>query len=234
LSTERKTPLRDAAPAEPARATKTETRSRVARRRAVVGAFAALVIAGGGVFLLTRGSNGALGILGGSQAPPSPVSFTLKKAAWEATAPGVDRSSMSQSAKKVSTGVKQVLDSLFTTGYTDPGGWGDAGDIQDLFVQGAAANVEQDVNVLTLGEGAGDIYDGVEPSKSPLAVRTLTNQEGKGIRAYADATFSKITVSASFFLIPDGDGWKIEAYRADRSEKPYQPPATATPTAEAS
>ncbi|MGE5226433.1 MAG: hypothetical protein ACM3OO_06110 [Planctomycetaceae bacterium] len=225
------------------RAAKTGDRSKVARKRLLVGLVAVLVVVGGVGFLLTRGSSGG-GILGigKSAAPAVPVHFKATKVEAERGAQGVDQKAMKASLAKASDGVTKTLDSLFTTGYSDPGNWGDPGNIQDLFVSDAAQNVQNDVNTLTIGENAGD-YESLQPVTSTVLVRPLIDQRGAAVRAYADATFvglakhtdgtyTKITVQGSFFLIPGGDGWKIEAYRATRSEKPAKAPAS--PTASAS
>ena len=226
------------------RATKTDNRSKVARRRLLVGLVAVLVVVGGVGFVLTRGSGGGVlsGIVGKSVAPAVPVHFKATKVEAERGAQGVDQKKMQGSLKTAGKGVTTTLDTLFTTGYSDPSNWGDPGNIQDLFVSGAAQNVQNDVNTLTIGENAGDTYESLQPVTSTVLVRALIDAKGGAIRAYADATFvglakhtdgtyTKITVQGSFFLIPGGDGWKIEAYRANRSEKPAKAPASPTATA---
>ena len=246
MVSDRKTPLRESAPPVTTRATKTDNRSKVARRRLLVGLVVVLVVVGGIGFLLTRGSsNGGLLPFGKSVAPAVPVHFKATKVEAERGAQGIDQQKMQASLKTTGKAVTTTLDTLFTTGYSDPSNWGDPGNIQDLFVSGAAQNVQNDVNTLTIGENAGDTYESLQPLTSTVLVRALIDQKGAATRAYADATFvglakhtdgtySKITVQGSFFLIPGGDGWKIEAYRANRLEKPAKAPASPTASASAS
>jgi hypothetical protein len=241
LVSDRKTPLRETAPPVTTRASKTDKRSKVARTRLLAGLVVVLVVVGGVGFLLTRGSSGGgFPFVGKSAAPAVPVHFKATKVEAERGAQGVDQKAMKASLEKASAGVTKTLDTLFTTGYSDPGNWGDPGNIQDLFVSDAAQNVQNDVNTLTIGENAGD-YESLQPLTSTVLVRALIDQKGAAIRAYADATFvglakhtdgtySKITVQGSFFLIP-GDGWKIEAYRANRLEKPAKAPASPSSSA---
>lgn len=234
-------------PAETARATTTDTRSKVARRRLLIGLVVVLVVVGGVGFLLTRGSSGGgIGqIFGHSAAPATPVHFTVDKVGAEKVAEEVDRSAMQSSLKETGTGVGTVLDQLFSTGYADPSKWGDAGEIKDLFVPDAAQTVEDNVNTLTIGEHADDTYESLQPLDAKVRVRALIDAHGKSIRAYADAkfaglarhkdgTYSKITVSGSFFLVPAGDGWKIEAFRVNRLERPAKAPASPSSSASAS
>jgi hypothetical protein len=236
LASDRKTPLRESSATAPGRTSRTDTRSKVARRRAIVGGVLVLLIAGGGVFLMSRGGSGIGTILGHSEAPPAPVTFTITKATYEATVTGVDKDKQRSAAQTASKHVTSVLDKLFFTGYSDPSTWGDTGAIDDLFIESARDQVSADVNVLTLGDNAGDTYDRVEPGDSTVTVKTLTDKEGKAIRAFAQATFvataahddgtyTEITVTGSFFFVPTDNGWQIEAYRVGRIEKPTKAPS---------
>jgi hypothetical protein len=175
-------------------------------------------------------------------APKVPVHFTVTKVEAEKGATGIKTSTMKTSLDETGPKVAHVLDTLFTTGYSDPANWGDPGKIQDLFVPDAAQNVANDVNTLTIGENAGDTYESLQPLQSDVSVRVLIDDKSKASRAFADATFvglakhtdgtySKITVKGAFFLVPTGDGWTIEAYRATRTERPAKAPS---PSASAS
>jgi hypothetical protein len=246
LASDRKTPLRETVAPVATRATKTDSRSKVARRRLLVGLVVVLVVVGGIGFVLTRGSSGGIiPFVGESAAPAVPVHFKATKVEAERGAQGVDQKKMQASLKTTGKAVTTTLDSLFTTGYSDPSNWGDPGNIQDLFVPGASQNVQNDVNTLTIGENGGDTYVSLQPLESTVLVRALIDAKGASTRAYADATFvglakhkdgsyTKITVQGSFFLIPGGNGWKIEAYRANRSEKPAKAPASPAASASAS
>lgn len=240
LATERKTPLREAASSAPGRTQKAENRSKVARRRAMVGGVAAVVLVGGGAFLATRGGDGILpGIIGGSERPVPEFAFVLKGAGYEPTAVGGDKTAQQATAKSTAGEVKAALDTLYSTAYVNPDTWGDVGEIEDLFTKDAQGQLETDVNTLTLGANAGDTYDFVQPLKSQTSARVLTGAEGEALRAYAkvtfvattelkDDTFTKISSTGSFFLVNQDGAWMIEGYRIKRREKAYTPP---TPTA---
>jgi hypothetical protein len=64
-------------------------------------------------------------------------------------------------------------------------------------------------------------------------VTTLLDGNAQAIRAYGEFTFkakaanedgssSKIQLSGTFFLVPDGGDWKIEAFHLSRQEKPHK------------
>lgn len=241
LATERKTPLREAASSAPGRTQKTESRSKVARRRAVVGGAAAVVLIGGVGFLATRGGDGILtGIIGGSDRPVPEFAFVLKGTDYEPTEIGGDKAAQQSTAKSTADEVRTTLDTLYSTAYVNPDTWGDTGEIEDLFTKDAQGRLETDVNVLTLGANAGDTYDFVQPLKSQTSVQVLTDAKGGALRAYAkvtffattelkDGTFTKIASTGSFFLVSQDGAWMIEGYRVQRGEKAYTPP-TPTPT----
>ncbi len=81
-----------------------------------------------------------------------------------------------------------------------------------------------------------------------MSAKVLTDGKGNALRAlsevnfvavatHKDGTYSKITVTGAFFFVKDGNTWKIEGYRLNKTEKPTTAPSptpTHTPTSEAS
>jgi hypothetical protein len=242
LATEGKTPLKDAATSSPQRPKKTADRSKVSRNRIIAGAVGAVVVLGG-IFFFTRG--GGDGILPGGE-PPGQVDFQLKGVTFIPYQLQGDQNAQKETAHAVADQVRLQLDALFEASYIDPDTWGDTGEIEDLFVGGAKDQIAGDASTLTLGENAGDTYDAVDPGKSTLKVKVLTDAKGNAVRASArlsftglathdDGTYSAITVTGAAIFVKDGDTWKIEAYTLNRSEKPAEAPAaSSSPTSEAS
>jgi hypothetical protein len=235
LATERKTPLRESERSSNGRSGTTAQRSQIARRRAIGGGVAVLVLLAVIGFFVTRGGNG--GLLGGnSTGPPPAFSFTLKNASFVSVEKGGNPSDQKKAADDAAGGVKGTLDDLYSTAYVDEGTWGDPGEIDDLFTGGATDQIEPNVDVLTLGKDAGDTYAYVDPGAGTLVVKVLVNAKGDTLRAFAktifaatanldDGTFTKLTVTGSFFLVQDGDTWKIESFNVNRVEKPTKAPA---------
>jgi hypothetical protein len=243
LATEGKTPLKDAATSSPQRSDKTADRSKVARNRIIAGIVVA-VIAIVAIFLLTRG--GGSPASSETEPPPGAVDFQSKGITFVPYQLHGDQNAQKATAHEAATKIRLALDALFQTAYVATDTWGDTGQIKDFFTAGAQPALEGDVGTLTLGENAGDTYDRVDPvkKKSTIVVNVLTDAKGNAARASArisfvgtatrtDGTTSTITVTGTVILVPDGDTWKIEAYRLNRSEKPTQAAST-SPTAEAS
>lgn len=236
-----KKPLSEAASPAPGRTQKTEQRSRVARRRVLVGGCVALLAAGGLAFLLTRGGDiipfgdenkhqiAALAFE--ARVVAVPTTDTLPTELKDVVAPAAD-------------GVVSTISALFHGAFIDPDVW-DGDDYEDLFGavmdEGTAAQALQDVDSLTLGTGAGDVYDFVDPEPNKLAIQVLTDRKDQPTQAIAkvtfrataaldDGTFTAITVTGSFFLHEDGGTWRIFAYDVGMDEKARTAPVTATPT----
>jgi hypothetical protein len=240
LATEGKTPLKDAATSSPQRPKKTTERSKVSRNRIIAGSVGAVVLLGG-IFFLTRGGDSPFS---GSKPPPGPVQFQLKNATYIPYQLHGDQNAQKATAHQAGTDIQTQLDALFEKAYVNPDSWGDTGEIEDFFAEGAKGSIDGNVGTLTLGQNAGDTYESVQPGKSTLKVSVLTGADGSAVRAtgrltfnglakHDDGTYSAITVSGTAVFVKDGDTWKIEAYHLKRSEKQAQAP-TASPSSEAS
>jgi hypothetical protein len=232
---------------------------RRARKRKVPLA-AALVpiglVALGVVVVLALGGGDAVDDLlpGGGDDGPSmetpPFDFRLSRTTdVVATADDVEIETLRPTADAVREDVVPVLDELYTNAYLDPTNWreGDYEEILDLFTEGAAASVAENLETLTLGASAGDLYDTVSPTKGSLRFSVLFDPEGGvdtivvRVRFYAlgertDGTFVSI-VSAGQVFLRDVDGWTITAFdlrRADRETEAPTPSPSASASASAS
>jgi hypothetical protein len=238
-----KKPLSEAAPPAPARTQKTAQRSQVARRRAIVGGVVALLVAGGLAFALTRGGGGILPILGGGDDRETPqLAFTPRVVA--ATTTDTKPKKVADAIAPVGEDVTATITTLFQGAYIDPEVW-DGDDYEDLFNdvmdEGSAEQALGDVDTLTLGTGAGEVYAFVEPGPNKLTVEVLTDGRDQPTQAIAkvtfhataehdDGTFTEITTTGSFFLRHEDGSWRIFAYDVDKQEKNRRPPSSATPT----
>jgi hypothetical protein len=212
----------------------------------VVGAIAVVVIAGA-AFLATRGGDdGGIigGIIGDGDARPVPeVTLEVKSAKPEPTTSEADNDTQQASADDASAAMAETLSAMLRTAYVDPDTWDDPGAMDDAFTGDAADRLEADIAVMTLGEGAGDIYDYVEPTKATTSIQVLTGSKGEAIRGSAsvtfqglaehdDGTYTKLVITGSYVLVQEDGAWRIESYRVDRSDKPADAPAD--PSASAS
>jgi len=205
----------------------------VARRRVFVGIGVAVVVLGALYFLFGRGSDSPLAnvLPGHTETPVATFAFTSTTPAFEATASKVDKKKQSAAAKQVTPAIRDVVTQLFQDGYVDPSGWGDTGAIEGLFTKDAQAQLDANVDTLTLGTGADAIVESVQPTSSKLKVTALTDANASVVRAMAqpwfhalatnkDGTVTEITVTGALFLVQDGNDWKIEAFGLNREMQP--------------
>ena len=240
-----KTPLRDAAAPTPKRAQKPPDRSTVARRRVVIGVVAAVAVLGVLWFLFGRGDASPIDIgqiINPTPAPPQFV-FETVDSKPEAAAPHIDKGKLTKAAERNAPAVQDALQRLLQAGYIDPGSWGDAGALDDYFTEDAAGSVEPEIDTLSLGKDAADTIESVTPLPSRLKVTTLLDGDLNPIRALGEVRFKakatntdastiRIEVTGAFFLVPDGDTWKVEAFDLDRQMKPHKAkPSATSPTA---
>jgi hypothetical protein len=238
LATDGKTPLREAATSSSGRSQKTAQRSKVARRRALVGVGVGILVVVGLFFLFGRGGDSIIG--GQTEPPPPEFLFHQKGASYEATQIDGKKSAMQATAQQVGGTMRTQLDKLFLTSYLDRETWGDPGEIEDFFTDEAKAHLEADAGVLTLGANASDTYTYVQPERSTVVAKVLTDKDGTALRAlssvdfvavatHKDGTYTRINVTGAFFFVKDGGAWRIEGYRLNKTEKPTKAPS-ATPT----
>ena len=244
-----KTPLRDTAPTSPERAQKTADRSTVARRRIVVGIIVALVVIAGLWFLFGRGEGSPLSSIIGPSEPPVPTfDFSKAQPKYEALQAHLAKAKLEKAAKHALPTIEKSTGQLLQAGYVNPDGWGDAGSINDFFTDDAKAQVEPNVDTLTLGKSASDQFDTFTPNKKGNTIKVTALIDGnlnvtraaaeftfKGTAANSDGTTkSKVTVTGTLFFVPDGNGdWKIESFHIDREEKPHKAPSASASASEA-
>jgi hypothetical protein len=234
-------------PTDPPVANRTHRR---ARKRKVPLAVAlvpiGLVVAGVVIFLALGGGDAMRDIIPGGDDGPSmetpPFEFRLSRTTdVVATAADVAIETLRPAAEAAGGDVVSVLDELYTNGYLDPTNWreGDYEEILELFTEDAAASVTENLETITLGATAGDVYETVAPRKGSLRFSVLFDPEGAvdtivvRVRFFAlgervDGTYTSI-VSAGQVFLRDVDGWRITAFdlrRADReTEAPTPSPA---------
>lgn len=216
----------------------------MARRRIIIGVVAGVLVLGALYFLFGRGGESPLQAINPfNNEPPVPTfEFTSVTPKYEATQAHIQKKKLAQAAKQTAPSIQDVITELLQAGYVDPDGWGDAGAIDDLFNEDAAQQIDPNVDVLTLGAHADATVTSVNPLPSKLKVTTLLDGNIQAIRALGELQFkakatnddgstTKITLTGTIFLVPDGDHWKIEAFDLDREEQQH---AAHTPSASTS
>jgi hypothetical protein len=169
------------------------------------------------------------------------VTFTFETVDVETITTGKLGAAPGSQARRAAGRIETVLNGLYTVTFADKGYWGDYGDAWGFFEENAAEGAEADVDVLTLGAEANDVYDTITPEDTTLTITVLTNERARPISAIAEVAFAASTAlgdgtattvvsEGSYFLRPTEDGWVIYAYRVARDEDAASP----SPSAEAS
>jgi len=194
-----------------------------------------LVAIGVAILLALRG--GAVPIIGGGDEPAPPFDFIVKGASAVATVSDADDAALAASAEDVAQEITPTIDDLFTNGYLDPSNWRD-GDYEEVFATfapDAVATAEQNVEILTLGANAGDVFATVDPGKSKLSYEVLFDPDGaletavvsvifRATGERKDGTYLAIVSEGEFFL-RQLDGWQITAFDVTRADRETQPPS---------
>jgi hypothetical protein len=196
------------------------------------------------LLLLLHGGETGIPILG--QVPDDTVPpFDLKvtKSVAISTDPLADVEVLKATAAEIGAEITPTIDDLFTNAFLDPSNWrnGDYAEVIAAFDPGAASAAEQSLETLTLGTGAGEVYDSVRPGKSTVSYRVLFDPDGKADTVVAIFTFTAtghrkdgtdvaISSKGQLFL-KDIDGWKITAFKVARKDRELEPasPAVSAP-----
>lgn len=241
-------------PAPMRRVDTTEKRSAKAKQRLIVGGIVLLLVIAAAVWAVTRPEGESIIPFVGSHEPkvPTPAfAFTIKQVKANTTTDAGPKKVIGV-AKDAAGQVKTQLDVLYYDAFVDPKHWdGDEyDDVWNLFDGGAKEQAKNDVQTLTLGEGAGDVYDFVQPHKGGLTINVLTDSSNQPAEALAqvtftavatldDGTYTKIVSTGHYFLKPVDGQWRIYSYDIKRQERKAEPPKSkasesASPTAGAS
>jgi hypothetical protein len=200
-----------------------------------------VLVAVGAVLIFVLGGGEVASIIGqDDDADVVPeFEFKLSKIDVEPTAGEADSAALEEAAEGVAIEIVPILDELYTNGYLDPANWreGDYEEIFGLFSDAAAGPAREGIETLTLGAGAGDVYDRVTPRKGGLQFKVLFDPEeapdtvAVRIRFFAlgerkDGEFISI-FSGGQMTLRDLEGWKIVAFDMRRNDKVTVPPAPA-------
>jgi len=133
-------------------------------------------------------------------------------------------------AREAGTEIKETMDELYFRAFVDTSSWGDYAAAFEVFDEQAASRAESDVEILTLGPTADDVYESLDPTSATLTIVVLTDKEDAPFTAVAEAQFlanavgddgtsTEISSIGSFFLRQVDGVWKIFAYRVDRADQ---------------
>ena len=201
------------------------------------------------ILVFTGGGGGGILDLGGGDDQDDtvpPFEFRLAKIGVVATVEDADVDVMRTQAGAVVEEITPLLDDLYTNAFLDPTKWRerDYEEVFTIFVPDALVSAQQGVETLTLGVGAGDVYERVTPRRGSLEFRVLFDQEGApntvvvevsftALGQRQDGTYTSIVSTGELFLKDEG-GWKVTAFEVSRADHETKAPPSPTPSSSAS
>lgn len=198
-----------------------------------------LVVGGVALLFLLGGGTDSIPIIGGDE-PDDTVpefDFVTTKASGIATASEFDKTALATSAEQTGTEITPTIDDLFTNAFLDPTNWreGDYEEVFAAFAPSALPAAQENVETLTLGTDAGDVFEKVRPNRSNLQYTVLFDPEGNPDTAVVRFTFNATgrrldgtvlaIASTGQLFLQDLDGWKITAFDVARSDAEEEVPA---------
>lgn len=197
-----------------------------------------LLVIGALVFLMrddvpTRGAgNGAttsVGDVASATTPPFGFDDTSRKLVKTSPKPMGARHRRASVA--AATEAEGVLTDLYTQGFLDPANWeqGSYANAFGGFARGARDQAETHPGPLTVGPGAGDRYDRIEPKSGRIATRILLDRQGAPVLLVSVVRFTAVASGSEdvvlrsvgqYFFERVGRAWRIVSFDVTRSDGP--------------
>lgn len=202
-----------------------------------------LAVVGAGGYLLFSDSDAPIDHREPPIQPIPTTTFEFQEVQVRAQTTGKPGAGPGSDAERAAREVEFVMNTLYTVAFADQVHWGDYGDAWALFEAGTARQAQADVETLTLGAAASDLYETLTPEQgdSRLAIAVLTDARKSPVSAIAQVDFSAvaelidgnvtaINSDGVYFLRRSGGEWLIYGYRTDRSERAADPSPSAEPS----
>jgi hypothetical protein len=211
-------------------------RGATARRRAAVAIAVVALLVIGGILLL----GGDVPGLDGGPDGSGDFSFDLGNVQASPIS-DTPPSELRETAREAGTDIKETMDELYFRAFVDTSSWGDYEAAFELFDGRAATRAGSDVEVLTLGPTANEVFESLNTTTKTLAISVLTDRKDVPVTAIAeveflanaersDGTSTQIVSVGSFFLREVDGSWRIFAYRVDRDDVVASPSPTGSPS----
>ena len=192
---------------------------------------AVLLLAGAGIFLVSRRDGGNLATSKSSPTTPA-FAFRLEKVA-PVSVTSADPSKLIGPARTAAQGIKRIIDQLYTEAFLVPSNWttGSYANVWPLFSGGAVAGAKAHMDSLTAGASAGSRWLTIKPGVGNLEVRVLLDSKNQPVTAVATVRFTAIATGrdgtktalfsdARYVLRVATQGWRIVAFTVDRADHP--------------
>ena len=199
---------------------------------------AVLLVIGALVFLTrddapTRGAGNGATTSDGDVASPTtpPFGFDDTSRKLVKTSPKPMGSRHRRASVAAASEAEGVLTDLYTQGFLDPVNWeqGSYADAFRGFARGARDQAETHPGPLTVGPGAGDRYDRIEPKSGRIATRILLDRQGAPVLLVSVVRFTAVASGSEdvvlrsvgqYFFERVGRAWRIVSFDVTRSDGP--------------
>lgn len=176
----------------------------------------------------TDGANGA-SPAHSDETPP--FDFTVERITPYTAAPGKLPKGVPPEVQKASDQISADMSAMFKSGFLDPQNWREG--VYDSFFahfdQKAGAEAKGQVEELTAGTSAAEMYDDIQPGFAHLNTKVMVDEKGKPVLGVAIVEFNatasgtdgaaiNLHTEGQYFMQPEGNGWKIFAYDVDRQD----------------
>jgi hypothetical protein len=219
----------------------------------IAGIVGVLIVVVGGLILITGGSSSPLNVLADPPTPTPTFEFQVAKTVIFPTAlapqPGATPTATPSEkkeqalAKPAVVQAQKVLHDLYSNAFLVPDNWG-GGDYATAFADfspRAAKQATGNVEVLTAGTSAGDLYTAITPAKATLKAKVLLDPKGTPYSVTGIVTFtadgtkkdggSRTFVSkGEYILLKTDQGWTVASFSVNRDDTETK----ASPSASAS
>jgi hypothetical protein len=196
-------------------------------------------------FVLLGGADG-IPIIGGSPNPPTPeFAFKMTKVTPVATNSESTHEDLASKADEAADQVDDQMDALYIGAFLDPDNWleGSYDGIWELFDEGASAEAQLQVDTLTAGIGAGEVFDQILPESGVLRTKVLFDLQDEAYSVVAITRFEAVgsakdgqdmlMTSRGQFVFQQVDGdWRVVSFKVlrDNEVEAASPSVVATPT----
>ena len=189
------------------------------------------------VFLLKGG--------GGDKGPFTPdpqtpaFAFETSKVLVVATTTDAKAETLKTKAKVPGDDVKTIVNALYINAFLDPSNWQDGSydDVWTLFDTGSGTEAQTQVDTLTAGTGAGDVFDTIVPTgNSTLKMKVLFDPKEEPYSVVAIVKFKAtgagkdgqdlLMLSKGQYIFQKVDGsWKVVSFRIVRNDEQQAAPS---------
>ena len=150
--------------------------------------------------ILVLSGGGAIPIVGGDDQDDTlpAFDFTAKKAVAVATVADADVAALTASAEQVGAEITPTIDDLYTNAFLDPSNWreGDYEEVFAAFAPDAQPAAQENVETLTLGATAGDVFEDVDAGQGHARVRRAVRPRGQPAHRRRDRPLRRARRSA--------------------------------------